>query len=109
MAKYLGNAFSAGMLDLANGIAHLQFMPLDLLGAQDWVYQNNPVSCVGHEDTAVLISSLLETQVSMNRVSTNLQSGDEILVAQYNGPRLHEGAVSLPEGAKIRWILVSVE
>jgi hypothetical protein len=32
-----------------------------------------------------------------------------MLVAQYTGPRLPEGATTLPPGAKIRFILVLIE
>jgi len=74
-----------------------------LLRSQEWV------SCVGHADTALLFSNLLNTEVQMNRCSTSLQFGDVILVGQYNGPRLPEGATSLPEGAKIRWMMIEVD
>jgi len=65
-------------------------------------------SIVGHDDTALLFTSLLGHSVQARRVSTSLAPGDVVLVGQYNGPRLPEGATALPEGAKIRWILVEV-
>lgn len=30
------------------------------------------------------------------------------IVGQYDGPRLPEGAIALPEGASIRWVFVYV-
>jgi hypothetical protein len=104
---YLGNAFSVGMLDQEYSVLYVRRITPEaaksLLRSQEWV------SCVGHADTALLFSNLLNTEVPMNRASTSLQFGDQILVGQYNGPRLPEGATSLPEGAKIRWMLIGVE
>ena len=64
------------------------------------------VSSVGHADTARIFTGILGTEVPMNRISINLSGLDLILVGQYNGPRLPEGATSLPEGASIRWFTV---
>jgi len=109
--KYLGNAFSLGMMDdLHNGAGYssrtivVEGTSLEI--AQKWVREGGWESIVGHADTAVLLSSMLGVEVPMRRVSTVLKDNDQVLVAQYNGPRLPEGAVSLPEGAKIRWYFV---
>jgi len=67
------------------------------------------VSYVGHETTAGLFSKLLDMPVAVNRVSVKLARGETALVGQYSGPRLPEGATTLPEGATIRWLLVQVE
>lgn len=106
MSNLIGNAFSAGMMDnLPNVVSFSEF---SLEEARNWVAENNPSSCVGHADTAALISALLGYEVVMNRVSTSLKAGDRLLIAQYNGARLPEGATSLPEGARLRWILASI-
>jgi len=100
--KLLGNAFSLGMLDQPEGVD----MRVRRIEAD-----NVPVdaeSVVGHADTAALFSSILGREVLMNRASTSLAVGDELFVGQYNGPRLQEGATSLPPGATIRWLHVSV-
>lgn len=94
--------------------AVLQVEFLTLQEAREWimddVLQLNPwESCVGHADTALLLSTLLKISIPMRRVSTSLNCGDEMLVAQYNGPRLPEGATKLPEGARIRWLLVRIQ
>ena len=108
--KYLGNALSLGMLDELEHLpaVTLTVAALDNAAAAKWTAENEWESCVGHADTARLLSSLLAQDVQMRRVSTSLVVGDELLVAQYNGPRLPEGATSLPEGARIRWMLVRV-
>ncbi len=65
-------------------------------------------SALGHADTALLISSLLGREYLANRVQVRLGVGDCAMVAQYTGPRLPEGATALPEGAEIKWLLVTV-
>lgn len=107
--KYLGNAFSLGMLDIPEGAeAGLVVQSISLDAAREWLAVAVWESCVGHADTAGLLASMLGVEVEMRRVSLSLRLGDEILVAQYGGPRLPEGATSLPNGAKIRWLLVTV-
>ena len=66
-------------------------------------------SAVGHADTAALFSTLLGVEVPAHRASVTLDEDTELLVGQYVGPRLPEGATTLPEGAAVRWLLVTVE
>lgn len=47
--------------------------------------------------------SILVRPVVANRVNVKLEPGVLILVGQYIGPRLPEGATTLPEGASIEW------
>ena len=65
-------------------------------------------SAVGHADTAAVFSSVLGVEVPCNRVTVTLKEGDVALVGQYSGPRLPEGASTLPEGATIKWLIVGV-
>ena len=65
-------------------------------------------SAVGHADTAAVFSSVLGVTVPCNRATVTLKDGDLALVGQYSGPRLPEGATSLPEGAAIKWMVVRV-
>lgn len=66
-------------------------------------------SAVGHADTAAIFSGQLGCEVAFNRANVTLARGDRALVGQYAGPRLPEGATKLPEGASIRWLLVTVQ
>ena len=66
-------------------------------------------SAVGHADTAAVFSSVLGVAVPCNRATVALKEGDVALVGQYSGPRLPEGATSLPEGAAIKWLVVAVK
>ena len=109
MQKLIGNAFSMGMLDcFSQGEVSVKCRLLSDEEARAWVSENTPASCVGHADTAALFTNLLGQQVACARVSASLAQGDQLLVGQLTGPRLPEGAVSLPEGARIRWILTEV-
>ena len=65
-------------------------------------------SAVGHASTAAVFSDVLGTEVQANRATVALKSGDRVLVGQYRGPRLEEGVTTLPEGATIQWIVVTV-
>ena len=65
-------------------------------------------SAVGHADTASVFSSVLGVEIPCNRATVALKDGDVALVGQYSGPRLPEGATTLPEGAAIKWLVVGV-
>ena len=66
-------------------------------------------SAVGHSDTAAVFSNVLGVEIPCNRATVALKEGDVALVGQYSGPRLPEGATSLPEGATIKWLVVAVK
>lgn len=122
--NYIGNAFSLGMLDefapfnwrhgselrpeLWGGRLSLLVETFTQDEAARWVKCVRPQSCVGHADTALLFSVLLGSEIEHRRETTSLKIGDNILVGQYTGPRLAEGAKALPEGARIRWMKLEV-
>jgi Domain of unknown function (DUF1874) len=109
--RYVGNAFAVGMLDepeVSGTSTPLTVTFLTADQARSWLDEGEWESCVGHADTALLMSAMLGVDVPMRRVSTSLHAGDELLVAAYTGPRLPEGAIALPEGAKLRWRLIHV-
>jgi len=63
------------------------------------------VSAIGHGDTARLVGRELGIELPADR--RNVVLGDEyVLIAQYIGPRLPEGATELPSGARLEWFLV---
>lgn len=121
MRLYISNAFSLSMLDREsqNGTPLGYFpRPIDSMTVariprpvddpishlQKWEEVGaDIVSVVGHADTARVISSLLGRKLPLNRVSIRLAHDEYLLVGQYIGPRLPEGATELPEGATIEW------
>lgn len=63
-------------------------------------------SAIGHADTARIVSGMLGVELPANRQSVKLARGEKMIVAQYTGPRLPEGATALPAGAEIEFVLV---
>ena len=109
---YIGNAFSLNMLPVWATGGSLRFQRLTLEQAQAEVCHQGYTSAVGHADVAALFTEALGVSVPMSRINAELLPGtedDQILVGQYFGPRLPEGTTTLPEGAEIRWVLVTLE
>lgn len=95
MTRYIGNAFSLGMVP-----RHLlAFVRISACGRPDVA---DLVSCVGHADTAAVLG------VPMARVSVTMQPGDVLYVAQLRGGRLPEGTTTLPEGFGFDWVRVEI-
>ena len=105
---YLLNAFSLNFfaMDLLRKGLSVRVEAFDA----EYVAERSDIwtSGIGHQSTADLLTSLLGVEVEMNRVSVSLNAGDQVLVAQYKGPRLSEGATELPEGSELAFLLVTV-
>jgi len=103
---YIANAISLNMLppDMQSG--GIIFRRITVDEAQRLVREaGQVVSAIGHADTARLVSGQLGIELPSDRRTVVL--GDELmLIAQYVGPRLPEGATELPQGARIEWFLV---
>lgn len=101
------NSFSINMLDAAK--VKVNFEQISTETARAVIRETDDiVSAIGHADTAHIVGGILAIEdLEANRMSVQLTSDESILVAQYTGPRLPEGATSLPEGATIKFWLVS--
>lgn len=102
---YVSNAFSLNMLAKLGG--KIKVTPITVEQAREGA----PLcrSIVGHPDTARVFAEVLKVDIPFNRESVALVPGDFLLVGQYRGPRLQEGATKLPEGASIEWALLNFE
>lgn len=60
-------------------------------------------SYIGHADTALILSGILDVDIPINRGSLTIEFDESIFVAQYSGPRLPEGSTQLPEGASFKF------
>lgn len=100
---YILNAFSVAMVP--DG-AVVQIDPIGVEEARSMARGRE--SAVGHADTARIFSEILGRDIPTNRVSVTLLPGAYALLGQYSGPRLPEGATTLPAGAELRWYAVSV-
>lgn len=105
MKKLLGNAYSLNMLNGRSGTAHFK----RLTQAEFVIGCADAESVYGHAQSAPIVASLIGRDVQVNRVSTILEEGDQLYIAQYAGPRLEEGATALPEGAAFTWWCVTVK
>lgn len=86
----------------------LSIREVTLSDAQALVAKNNYESYVGHVDTATILSQMLGVSIQFNRASATFNAGDALLVCAYSGPRLPEGATTLPEGASFRFFVVQL-
>lgn len=107
---FITNAFSINML---SNCVSLTFIPLNNKQYIKPEFINNPeftlTPAIGHADTAHVVQNDLNVDVELfNRISVqpDFKAGDMMLVAQYTGARLPEGATTLPEGSKITYWLV---
>ena len=100
MKTFLCNAFSINMI---NDRADVTFVNVD---EPTQFLVKGFESAVGHADTARVFSSILGMEVQANRINVVLDDENRLVVGQYKGPRLPEGATKLPEGAVIEWWLV---
>lgn len=105
-ACWLGNAFSLQMLE-ADG--YVKVTSLSAVQAGELFMARKGKSCIGHPDTAAVVSNMLGFEVPCARVNVTLRKGDILIVAQLTGGRLPEGATKLPDGFKIKWKVVSIE
>lgn len=107
---YLGNAFSLSMLSSLP--AQVRVEELSIEDVRELLSTEAAVeNVIGHPDTDALVRSLLAlpSLPPAERKSIQLGNEDVLIVAQYVGPRLPEGATSLPEGAEIKWLKVKVK
>jgi len=103
--RYLTNAFSLAMLaNLPRTQLGIELIPAST--ARELA--KGATSTVGHDLTAKIFTEILGIPVQANRCSVRLVRGDSVVVGQYAGPRLPEGATSLPEGSAILWYEVVV-
>ena len=91
---------------MLTGPALVQFEHLTPAGARQLA--TDAISAIGHADTAAVVSGLLGREIEPDRIDIKLAPGDQMMVAQYTGPRLPEGATMLPKGARVTFWLVTV-
>jgi hypothetical protein len=99
------NAFSLNMVSVFPAEVHIREVSLEEARGLVWAERE---SAVGHAETANVFASQLGVSVPANRTTVTLAKGETVLVGQYRGPRLPEGATTLPEGATIQWLVAEV-
>jgi len=107
---YIANAFSISMLLEENSKVTVSQVAKETV--QKILIATLPsdhvISGIGHAPTARIVSDMLEYPVVTNRINIQIDEKDILLVAQYCGTRLPEGATELPEGAEIKFFKITV-
>ena len=107
MKIYICNAFSLSMLDREKQTKNpvVKIVPLELEDVKTILQDVEVIAAVGHMNTAQIIAEKLGVPVEnvYDRKTIKLEDQAGCIVAQYVGPRLPEGATSLPDGATIEW------
>lgn len=104
-STYLANAFSLQMLS-SDGILKIEEVAIDEIKEAAMAGSLN--SAIGHPDTAAVVSDMIGVTLPANRVNVALKEGDVLYVAQLMGGRLPEGATTLPEGFRLKFLKVEV-
>lgn len=102
--KYLVSAFSLNMLATNEATIRVREVSVEMASTM----ADGATPAVGHEDTARVVDGVLGFKGSFARIDVKVNQGDELIVAQYSGPRLEAGAQALPAGAKIKWYSVTI-
>lgn len=109
------NAFSLNMLELPfNG--HLGISTIEAENAAEiarvFATTGDCINAIGHESTDMIVrGELLKHGCAIqpgSRTTIKLTMNTMLIVAQYSGARLQEGATQLPEDATIEWMLVAI-
>ena len=104
MAKnFLSNAFSLNMISVDD------FTLFRARKVEPSDIPQDAISAIGHADTARVVSGILGYEVQPNRINVELKEDDVLYVAQYKGPRLPEGATTLPEGATLEFLEITLK
>lgn len=100
------NAFSFNMIGLYP--VNVEAEEVSAYYVAEMLRADSVESFVGHADTAAVFTDVLGLGVPAVRGNVSLVKGDCVFVGQYVGPRLPEGATKLPDGATIKWLMVTI-
>jgi len=91
---YVANTFSLNMLKETE--ATLKVSEVDTITVKSLLQSRNWESCVGHQGTADILTSLLGVDIPMNRIAVKMEKGDVAIVFQLM-QRVEEGKVLTKE------------
>lgn len=101
MTIYVGNVFTFGFLKDRN--VNITCREISWAEFDTALEQEDYINYMGHEDVARMVG------LERNRATIRAEKGDTIYIAQYDGPRLPEGATTLPEGATLIPLKVTIQ
>ena len=106
------NSLSLNMVPKESNLGTLTYRKFDnLREVVDYCLRNTVIeSAIGHVDTDNLLRGMFASEGCSlpvgKRTNITLDPTKQYIVAQYVGPRLVEGAASLPDGARLEFYLV---
>lgn len=74
----------------------------------DLVHWSLADSYIGHADLCHVIKERHGVSIPCNRATASLTQGEKVVVVQYKGPRLPEGATRLPDGSALEFLLCEI-
>jgi len=102
MQFVITNAFSINMLEREG--QDIAFVPVNAVAVKNLLRNETWESAIGHANTAAVVSKILDIEIPANRTNVRLVPGEtSLIIAQYHGTRLKEGATELPEGANLEF------
>lgn len=106
--EFDGDSYIAYHLRAA-ATAVMQFIPITTAAVKDIIGIADEVeNFIGHADTASMVGTDLGLSLIPNRDKYTFSPSDNLIVAQYTGPRLPEGCQVLPDGSTLSyWLVVS--
>ena len=109
MSTILSNAFSLSMVPNLNNIGNEFTIRTRVVGVEEVksLLANGFNSCVGHEDACAKYSELLAIPISYNRTSVKIDVGDKLIVGQFTGQRLVEGATTI-SAPSYSWLVIEL-
>ena len=103
-ARWISNSFS---LDMIRGVVNVEISAREVSIHEARDFGVTARSAVGHKETARLFSQKLGFEVAHNRQTIALEPEDQLLIGQYVGERLPEYQEQRPDGAELRWLMIS--
>lgn len=105
---YVTNGFSINMIPANLTDFNVAFRKIAVEDVANILRNNNFESYIGHQDLANIVSFIVGVNIPYNRGNLLADKGAKLLICQYRGPRLPEGATMLPEGAVIEFYLAEI-
>jgi hypothetical protein len=87
---YISNAFALSMLSEVP--VNIRVSELSAEEVRKLLAENEFTSTIGHQSTSLILSELLQMQISMNRVQIKLSKNDKLIVYQLM-QRVEEGKI----------------
>jgi len=110
---YLTNAFSFNMVDQIGTVEFDMLVDVVTSSAmrehvEDSVKEGSLCISMSNQATCDLLNAIIGGSIAPEKGNVDAKIGDTVLIMQYNGPRLYNGAKNIPEGGKVRFYKVQI-